>query len=68
MLKQLINPFVNAIILVVVYVLYGLIQLDIPRLLNLIIELSIGLIITLAFLHITGRFNIIAFAKNKLKK
>lgn len=66
MLKQLINPFLNAIVLVVVYIIYSLLPLKFPCLLNLVIELALGALITLTYLHITGRFNVISFAKNKL--
>lgn len=67
MFKLLLNPIGNGLILCVVYYLYRMLPIAMPPLVNLIIELVVGVSISIIYLKYTGRYDVIELLNNKSK-
>ncbi|QIU96292.1 lipopolysaccharide biosynthesis protein [Bacteroides faecium] len=67
-LKSLIKPVINACILIVVYMLYDILMPSSWFMIaHLILKCVLGLMIVLSFLRCTNQFDVIAFAKSRIK-
>ena len=67
MLRKLIHPLINALVLVVILFLMDKIQIP-YEILKLIIKVAVAIFISLAYVQLTGQFNVINIVKSKLHK
>lgn len=67
MLRRLIHPLINALVLVVILFLMDKVQMP-YEILRLIIKVAIAIIISLAYVQLTGQFNVINIVKSKLHR
>lgn len=65
MLKILVNPMINVIILIIVYCLSQKFLSDLNLFLSLIIKVLLGVVITILYIQVSGRYNFIKMIKTK---
>lgn len=68
MLRQLISPIVNAILLSCIYIALKNVFYNSLFLESLILKTLLGFIVSLVYLGVTGKFNVIVFLKQKCKR
>lgn len=65
LLKELISPTINVIILVIIYYIQKHLFVISSNILALIVKLVIGVVTTILFVQLTGRYNLIKMIKEK---
>ena len=68
MLRQLISPIVNAILLSCIYIALKNVFYNSLFLESLILKTILGFIVSLVYLGVTGKFNVIVFLKQKCQR